>query len=106
MAMAPTRRSAFVTALAARLGVSAEIAIPAYEDVWHYLWKERRLPANVDPLDSKLDNPEERARLAHVFQQGLDHVVGYALPLRRERTAERPDVGRAARGSSAASTCF
>ena len=39
---------------------------------------------NVDPLDSKLENPEDRARLARVFEQGLDKVVGYALPLRRE----------------------
>jgi uncharacterized protein (DUF2126 family)/transglutaminase-like putative cysteine protease len=82
--------SAFVASLAAKLGVAAEMAIPAFEDVWHYLWKERRLPTNVDPLDSKLDDPEARARLAHVFQQGLDRVVGYALPLRRERTPYGP----------------
>ena len=59
-------------------------ALPGYEDAWYYLWKERRLPINVDPLDSKLSNPEDRARLAKVFEQGLDKVVGYALPLRRE----------------------
>ena len=81
---------AFIGALAARLGVSADLAIPAYEDVWHYLRKERRLPINVDPLESRLDNPVERARLAHVFQQGLDQVVGYALPLDcEERLAGR-----------------
>ena len=27
---------------------------------------------------------EDRARLARIFEQGLGHVVGYALPLRRE----------------------
>ncbi len=77
----------FITALARRLGVDADLALPAYEDVWHYLWKERRLPVNVDPLDSKLDEPEERRRLAKVFEQGLNHVVGYALPLRPETGA-------------------
>ncbi len=46
--------------------------IPAYEDVWHYLMAERRLPVNVDPLKSELKNEEERARLARVFEQGLD----------------------------------
>jgi uncharacterized protein (DUF2126 family) len=85
-----TEAKVFIDALAAKLGVSADLAIPAYEDVWHYLWKERRLPINVDPLESKLDDPGERARLAKIFQQGLDRVVGYALPLRREPTAEGP----------------
>ncbi len=55
---------------------------PAYEDVWYYLWKSRRLPVNVDPLDSRLSNPEDRDRLARVFDQGLEKIVGYALPLR------------------------
>ncbi|HTQ37655.1 MAG TPA: transglutaminase family protein [Pirellulales bacterium] len=72
----------FVTSLAERLEVGAEHAIAAYEDAWYYLWKERRLPANVDPFDSKLENAEDRARLAKVFEDGLQKTVGYALPLR------------------------
>ena len=71
----------FVRALASRLGVEADHALPAHEDVWYYMWKERRLPANVDPLKSKLENPEDRSRLAKVFEQGLSKVVGYALPI-------------------------
>ncbi len=54
-----------------------------YEDVWHYLRAERRLPVNVDPLKSELKNEEERARLARVFEQGLDTIVGYVLPVKR-----------------------
>ena len=42
-------------------------------------------PSNVDPHDSQLDDPEERARLARVFEQGLGAVVGYALPLQPRR---------------------
>lgn len=72
----------FILALADRLNVDGSMAMPAYEDVWYYLWKERRLPANVDPLQNQLANPEDRARLAKVFEQGLDRIVGYALPLR------------------------
>src|SRR6185295_7395447 len=34
----------FITALAETLGVDPEHAIPAFEDTWYYLWKERRLP--------------------------------------------------------------
>ena len=44
---------------------------------------ERRLPVNVDPLKSDLKNEEDRARLARVFEQGLDRIVGYVLPVRR-----------------------
>ncbi len=68
--------------MAARLGVDAQYCIPAFEDVWYYLWKEDKLPVNVDAHDSKLENAEERQRLARLFEQGLDKVVGYALPLR------------------------
>jgi len=72
----------FVRALAKRLGVSPDLPQPAYEDVFYYLWRESRLPSNVDPLDSKLRDPLERRRLARIFQQGLGEAVGYVLPLR------------------------
>ncbi len=78
----PEDAACFIATLATKLGVDPAHAQPAYEDVFYYLWKEARLPANVNPLDSKLRDPIERARLARVFSQGLDHVVGYALPLR------------------------
>ena len=80
----------FVMELAGLLGVGSQHAIPAYEDVWHYLWRERRLPVNVDPLKSELKDKEERARLSRIFEQGLDRVVGYVLPLHRihERNAD------------------
>jgi uncharacterized protein (DUF2126 family)/transglutaminase-like putative cysteine protease len=75
---------AFLRALARRLAVTTDHAIAAYEDAWYHLWRERRLPVNVDPFDSKLDEEEERARLRRVFSQGLTHVVGHAMPLRAE----------------------
>ncbi len=70
-------------ALVERLGLDARYVIAAHEDVWYYLWRERRLPVNVDPFDSRLDDEMERARLLRVFAQGLSTEVGYALPLRR-----------------------
>ncbi len=73
----------FITTLAERLGVNQNHCLPGYEDVWYYLWRERRLPANVDPFSSRLDDAEERRRLAKVYEQGLDQIVGYALPIRR-----------------------
>jgi len=71
----------FVLALAAKLGLELHGAQVAYEDTWYYLWKERRLPINVDPLDARLDDPLERDRLAGVFRRGLDAKVGWVLPL-------------------------
>lgn len=73
----------FMLALAAALEIDAKWLQTGYEDAFYYLWKERRLPTNVDPFESNLKDPLERARLAKVFSQGLDHVVGYALPLKR-----------------------
>jgi uncharacterized protein (DUF2126 family) len=74
----------FISALAGRLGLDPKFVLPAHEDTWYYLWRERRLPINVDPFDSRLDDELERARLRRVFAQGLDAEVGYVLPLRRE----------------------
>jgi uncharacterized protein (DUF2126 family)/transglutaminase-like putative cysteine protease len=86
----PDDARSFITELARRLRVDPGHTIPGYEDAWYYLWKERRLPTNVDPLQSNLDNPEERARLARVFEQGLNKIVGYALPLSRDESDAAP----------------
>jgi uncharacterized protein (DUF2126 family) len=74
----------FVERLAQRLQLDPKYIAPGYEDVWYYLWRERRLPVNVDPFDSRLDDEMERARLRRVFDQRLDSVIGYALPIKRE----------------------
>ena len=77
----------FTKALAAKLSITSDYMQSAYEDVWYYLWRERRLPVNVDPFDSKLDDAMERARLRRVFEQKLDSVVGYVLPVKVTETA-------------------
>jgi uncharacterized protein (DUF2126 family) len=70
--------------VAERLGVESRNAFPAYEDAFYYLWRERRLPVNVDPFDSRLEDAQERARLVRVFAQGLDRIAGHVLPLSRD----------------------
>ena len=80
----PDEAKRFVTALAETLAVDPTCAIPSYEDAWYYMWKERRLPANLDPLDSKLEDKEERALFAKIFEQKLGTIVGYVLPIRRD----------------------
>ena len=78
----------FVRALARRLDLSDQFVLAGYEDVWYYLWRERRLPANVDPLDARLTDELERERLRRVFDRGLAQPVGYALPLAPPSDAE------------------
>ena len=54
----------FLRAVAQRLGLDQQHIFPAYEDLFYYLWREHRLPANVDPFDSRLEDALER-RTAH-----------------------------------------
>lgn len=89
----PEQAADFLARVAGKLGLSPEHIFGAYEDAFYYLWRERRLPGNVDPFDSKLDDPQERARLAKVFDQGLDAVIGHVLPITRELGAERWRTG-------------
>ena len=73
----------FATALAERLQVDPAMALPAYEDVHYYLWKEHRLPANVVMEHNHLRDPLERARMVRIFAQGLASPCGTVLPLSR-----------------------
>ncbi|QWD67600.1 transglutaminase family protein [Polynucleobacter sp. VK25] len=71
----------FVYTLSKKLGLADKFIEPAYEDVFYYLWRESKLPVNVDPFKSNLDDEMERTRLKRVFTQKLDSVVGYVLPI-------------------------
>jgi uncharacterized protein (DUF2126 family)/transglutaminase-like putative cysteine protease len=72
-----------IDTVAGKLGLDRSYGIPAYEDFWHHLGQERQLAANVNPRDSKLEDPERRARLARVFERGLSQAVGFVLPLEK-----------------------
>jgi len=80
----------FIQALSSRLDVDPQWILPGYEDAFYYLWKERRLPSNVDPHKSNLSDAEERKRLAKVFEQGLDSVIGHMLPIQRRWAGNKP----------------
>jgi len=71
----------FLDTLTDKLGLEQKYVQPAYEDTFYYLWRERTLPVNVDPFDSRLDDEMERARLRRVFAHQLATPVGYVLPL-------------------------
>lgn len=74
----------FAAELAERLGLDPKWVVPAYEDVSHYLVRERKLPVNLIAGDPRLQDAEERARMAKVFEQGLGNPTGVVLPIRRQ----------------------
>ena len=71
----------FMTRVAEKLKLDPQYVFPAFEDTYYYMWRERRLPGNVDPFDSRLDDELERDRLMRVFTQGLAHTVGHVFPV-------------------------
>jgi len=72
-----------LTHIAQHLSVPRENVLPAFEDPAEWIIKEGNLPANVTPENSKLADPEERARIARVFERGLTTPAGYVLPVQR-----------------------
>ena len=80
----------FMATLAARLGASPKWIMPGYEDPFYHVWKERRLPVNVEAHRADLKDELERARLAKILEQGLDSVVGHALPIQRSLSTKAP----------------
>ena len=69
--------------IAGNLGLGDDTVQAAFEDPAEWLVKEARLPDNVDPSNSRLTDPEERARIARVFDRGLNNPSGYVLPVQR-----------------------
>ncbi|MEM8934962.1 MAG: transglutaminase family protein [Pseudomonadota bacterium] len=78
----------FMGAVCEALEVSSEFASPAFEDTAAYLLREQNLPHNVDPIDNKLEEPEERARLARVFDRGLGAPAAYVLPVQAQQARD------------------
>ncbi|WP_192254919.1 transglutaminase family protein [Mesorhizobium silamurunense] len=79
----PEQAESLLTAIAGELGIDKAMVSEAYEDPAEWLLKEGKLPANVDPSNSKLEDPEERSRMARVFERGLTKPSGYVLPVQR-----------------------
>jgi uncharacterized protein (DUF2126 family)/transglutaminase-like putative cysteine protease len=63
---------------------------PAFEDAAHFMLKEQQLPVNVDPLDPKIGDPEERSRMIRVFERGLGKPVGLVIPMQRQWWQAKP----------------
>ncbi len=88
---APTVEQARQTleGIATRLDVGTENVAPVYEDPWHFLEQERKLPENLDAATNQLDDPMARERLARVIERGLDSPAGFVLPIQRWNAADK-----------------
>ena len=73
----------FLHGVAARLGIDADRVAAAYEDPWHFIEQESKLPNNLEAENNRLEDPMARARLARVIERGLDKPAGYVLPVQR-----------------------
>ncbi len=71
----------FMRALVDTLGLNPDHIIPAYEDVFYYLWKEGKLPVNIDPLKSNLKSDHDRRMLTNLLDGDPSKPVGYVIPL-------------------------
>lgn len=73
----------FIVDFAERLGVEQEWIRPAYEDIWHTIENEQKLPVDVDPQKFDLEASEDRRRLARSLEKGVSSPTGYVLPLKK-----------------------
>src|SRR5215470_1577259 len=86
--LAPTVDQArrFAEGVAARLGISRDHVVPAYEDPVRQMLKEGNWPDNIDPGNPKIDDPAERARMLREFERRLSVPAGFVLPVQPDST--------------------
>ena len=53
----------------------------ALEDAFFFLWEEGKVPANLDPYKSNLNDSLERKKLSELLASGLGKPVGYVIPM-------------------------
>ena len=84
----------FTRELCRRLELDSQFVVPAYEDAWYYLWRERRLPDESLPRDvwREDDGADEAVRLRRrrALEQGLGSPEGCVLPLRHAPWQAKP----------------
>lgn len=89
----PQDAQRFAVELARHLGLAVKNVTSAYEDTLYHLWKESLVPINLDPLKADITDSLARRTLANVLSRGLDHPVGYLLPLQWNETQQRWSSG-------------
>ena len=92
----------FITALAARLDVTAAGVQAAYEDVLYYLWRERKLPVNVGIRSTRAWTTNWNATACGTCSHKVS-PPSLATRCRFGGWANAMDTGRPGRGSCATS---
>jgi len=90
----PANAENMLKGIASELGLKQEYVLPAYEDPAEWIIKEGNLPENVTASNSKLKDPEERHRIARVFERGLTEPSGYVLPIQSWQSRARSNGPR------------
>jgi uncharacterized protein (DUF2126 family) len=78
----------FGRTLCERLSVDPDYLLPACEDPLYYLWRERQLPAGLEP--QQLRDGDARVQLARRLECGLAEPIGCVLPLQVQWRQSRP----------------
>jgi uncharacterized protein (DUF2126 family) len=80
----------FAQGMATRLGIASDFVQPAFEDPADRMLKEGQLPADIDPSNPQIDDPNARARIMRAFERRLGKPAGYVLPLQRWAAQAKP----------------
>ncbi|MEO0391727.1 MAG: transglutaminase family protein [Pseudomonadota bacterium] len=84
----------FTRALATALEIEEDTVQPAYEDPAEFMRKEHELAPEIDPQDNNLADPEARARMAAVFDRGLNNPVSFVLPAQPLQSKAATDTSK------------
>jgi uncharacterized protein (DUF2126 family)/transglutaminase-like putative cysteine protease len=71
----------FTVELTRYLNLSEQNIHPAYEDAFFFLWEESKVPANIDPYKTNLNDSLERKKLSELLAKNLGKPVGFVLPI-------------------------
>ena len=71
----------FAETFAKNLGLNSQYVHAVYEDPLHFIGKEALLPEDVDPEDADFDDPQERARMIRMLDNGIEEPSSFIIPL-------------------------
>lgn len=77
----PDMADTFTSKLAENLGLEDDNVHEIYEDPMHFIGTEALLPENVTAEDNEIEDPQERARLIRMLNNGLSQPTSFAIPL-------------------------